>query len=260
MKKWIYRFLIELTNHQFSSKCIKKFAQSKISRPFISSYAKVYKINQHEMLQDLHTYSTLHELFTRKLKPNARKISVDHKAIISPVDGVIEDAGEITADKHIKVKGKIYSLQEMIGEEKKIDKYIGGQFIILYLSPKHYHRIHSPVTGKVARQYTLGEKSYPVNQFGLKYGKSPLAKNYRVITELIHENGSVLIVKVGAMFINSIVCTHLTEQWKKGDEIAYFSFGSTVVLLFEKGTFYLDEKIQIPTDIKVGEAIGYFDK
>lgn len=71
------------------------------------------------MLQDLHTYSTLHELFTRKLKPNARKISVDHKAIISPVDGVIEDAGKITADKHIRVKGKIYSLQEMIGEEKR---------------------------------------------------------------------------------------------------------------------------------------------
>ena len=47
---------------------------------------------------------------------------------------------------------------------------------------------------------------------------------------------------------------------EKGDEIAYFSFGSTVVLLFEKGTFYLDKNIQIPTDIKVGEAIGYFDK
>ncbi len=44
--------------------------------------------------------------------------------------------------------------------------------MILYLSPSHYHRIHSPVTGKVVEQWTLGTKSYPVNKYGLKYGKN----------------------------------------------------------------------------------------
>jgi phosphatidylserine decarboxylase len=39
--------------------------------------------------------------------------------------------------------------------------------------------------------------------------------------------------------------------------MAYFSFGSTVVLLFEKDAFELDPAIKVPMDIKVGERIGY---
>ncbi|MBL5768152.1 phosphatidylserine decarboxylase [Heyndrickxia sporothermodurans] len=257
MKKWIYRFLIELTNHQFLSKLLKSFTQSKISKPFIKSYAKLYELNQDEMMNELHTYSTLHDLFTRKLKLHAREITQDQNAVTSPVDGVIEDYGTITPSKEIIVKGKSYSIQEMIGDKTKIDKYIGGDFIILYLSPKHYHRIHSPVTGKLIKQYALGTKSYPVNRLGLKYGRSPLAKNYRVVSEVDHNKGSLLIVKVGAMFINSVECTALSDTWVKGEEIAYFSFGSTVVLLFEKNTFSLNKDIQTPKDVKMGELLGY---
>ncbi|QQZ10790.1 phosphatidylserine decarboxylase [Heyndrickxia vini] len=257
MKKWIYRSLIELTNHQFLSNLIKNFTQSKISKPFIKSYAKLYQLNQDEMMDELHTYSSLHDLFTRKLKLHAREIIKDTNAVTSPVDGVIEDFGAITANKEMIVKGKPYSIQEMIGEHTNIDKYIDGIFIILYLSPKHYHRIHSPVTGELIKQYALGTKSYPVNRLGLKYGRSPLAKNYRVVSEVEHNKGTVLVVKVGAMFINSVECTALSNTWVKGEEIAYFSFGSTVVLLFEKNTFSLNNEIQTPKDVKMGELLGY---
>ncbi|MGE8206166.1 phosphatidylserine decarboxylase [Heyndrickxia sp. NPDC080065] len=257
MKKWIYRFLIELTNHKLLSNVIKKFAQSKISKPFIGSYAKVYQINQNEMLQELHTYTTLHDLFTRKLKAGAREIAQDENAVISPVDGVIEECGEISIHKSIEVKGKSYSIKEMLGGEERIDKYLGGTFIILYLSPRHYHRIHSPVTGEVIERYSLGKRSYPVNRLGLKYGRSPLAKNYRVISEVKHGKGSLLVVKVGAMFINSIECTSPSNNWEKGEEVAYFSFGSTVVLLFEKDTFSLKKDIHIPAEVKMGDVLGF---
>lgn len=257
MKKWIYRFAIELTNHKFLSIVIKKFAQAKISKPFIKSYAKVYQINQDEMLQELHTFTTLHDLFTRKLKAEARKINEEEDTVISPVDGVIEEYGKISKHHDLRVKGKSYSLLEMVGDEKGIEKYIGGTFIILYLSPRHYHRIHSPVTGHVVNQFALGTKSYPVNRLGLKYGKSPLAKNYRVISELKHHKGSLYFVKVGAMFINSIESTTSTNHWNKGEEVAYFSFGSTVVLLFEKNSFVLKEGLKTPADVKMGEVLGF---
>jgi phosphatidylserine decarboxylase len=68
------------------------------------------------------------------------------------------------------------------------------------------------------------------------------------------------IVKVGAMFINSIEITHNGDQLEKGKEMAYFSFGSTVILLFEKGSFQIDSSISTPTEIKVGEKIGEFQK
>ncbi len=68
------------------------------------------------------------------------------------------------------------------------------------------------------------------------------------------------VVKVGAMFVNSIELTFKGENVKKGDEIGYFTFGSTVVLLFEKGTFQWNDMLKIPAHVKVGEVIGYLKK
>ncbi|MBP2241707.1 phosphatidylserine decarboxylase [Cytobacillus eiseniae] len=253
----IYRLMIELTNGRWTSGILKRFALSKKSRYFIPSFAKVYQINESEMEKSIGEYTSLHDFFTRKLKVGARISDESDQAIISPVDAVIEDIGRIEPGHTITVKEKNYSIKEMLGNDEKLEKYVGGQYIIFYLSPSHYHRIHSPLSGKVVDQWTLGSKSYPVNKLGLKYGKHPLSKNYRTITEVLHNGGGfVSIVKVGAMFVNSIEVIHEGEELVKGNEMAYFSFGSTVVLLFEKDRFQPSSSIKVPFDIKMGEKIG----
>ncbi|MGA9226249.1 MAG: phosphatidylserine decarboxylase, partial [Mesobacillus sp.] len=113
-----------------------------------------------------------------------------------------------------------------------------------------------PLSGAVTNQWTLGMKSYPVNKTGLRYGDFPLSKNYRKITEIRHKSGMTALVKVGAMFVNSIETTHNGEKLNKGEQMAYFTFGSTVVLLFEKNTFSLLPSIVTPYHIKYGERIG----
>lgn len=257
LRSYLYRFFIELTNGKWSSDLIMKFAHSKASSFIIPSFAKIYKINIDEMEKDLTSYPNLHEFFIRKLKKGTRNSSFGQTDVISPVDAIIEDIGIITVDKIIQVKGKVYSISEMLGNKEAVDKYKEGTFIIFYLSPSHYHRIHSPVSGHVIKQWTLGEKSYPVNKWGLKFGKETLAKNYRTITEVkTHDNQHIAIVKVGAMFINSIILSHQEEQLKKGEEMAYFSFGSTVILLFEKETFRSKDFLSTPYPVKIGEVIG----
>jgi phosphatidylserine decarboxylase len=208
------------------------------------------------MEKDLSEFPTLHDLFVRNLKKEARVIDKSKDAVVSPVDAVIEDVGSINETSEILVKGKNYSIEEMLSNNESITKYLNGTYMILYLSPSHYHRIHSPVNGTVTKQWTLGSKSYPVNKLGLKYGVRTLAKNYRVITEVITDYGHVAIVKVGAMFVNSIETTHKGSELEKGGEIAYFSFGSTVVLLFEKDIFQIGSSITTPKEIKVGERLG----
>lgn len=131
--------------------------------------------------------------------------------------------------------------------------------MVLYLSPSHYHRIHSPLTGTVLRRFTLGRKSYPVNQLGLKYGREPLSKNYRVVTELVSRDKNVAVVKVGAMFVNSIELVHERENVQKGEEMAYFTFGSTVVLLFEKGMVQVNTSLQKGQEIRLGECLARFE-
>jgi phosphatidylserine decarboxylase len=251
-----YRLLIELTNGRWTSGILRRFARSQVSRFMVPSFAKIYHLNQDEMEKGLLEYPTLHDLFVRTLKKDARKIDKSQNTVVSPVDAVIEDVGPIKETSDILVKGKTYSIEEMLGNQELLAKYLNGTYMILYLSPSHYHRIHSPVNGVVTKQWTLGSKSYPVNKLGLKYGVRTLAKNYRVITEVKTDYGHVGIVKVGAMFVNSIETTHKGSELEKGGEMAYFSFGSTVVLLFEKDIFQIDSNVQTPKDIKVGEKIG----
>ncbi|MBG9549498.1 phosphatidylserine decarboxylase [Cytobacillus firmus] len=255
MLKPVYRLLIELTNGRWTSGILQKFAQSSLSRRVIPSFSRIYNINESEMEKKLHEYPTLHEFFIRKLKEGVRVTDESPDSAVSPVDAVIEDIGDIREDRIITVKGKDYSISEMLGANKA-GKYAGGTYMIFYLSPSHYHRIHSPVTGKVADQWILGLKSFPVNKWGLKYGRETLSKNFRSITEVKHGDSAIAIVKVGAMFVNSIELTHEGDQLEKGKEMAYFTFGSTVILLFEKGKFQLEKSIKTPAHIKVGERIG----
>ncbi|HWJ77364.1 MAG TPA: phosphatidylserine decarboxylase [Niallia sp.] len=259
MKEAIYRLLIELTNGKWSSYLIKKFVQSNWSGHCIPPFSKFYNINIHEMEKDIKDYKSLHEFFIRKLKDNAREIESSFEKIISPVDAIIEDIGNVQKNRMITVKGKSYSILDMLGDEQVVNKYIDGHYMILYLSPSHYHRIHSPVFGEITKQWTLGSKSYPVNKYGLKWGKDTLSKNYRTVTEIqTKSNDYICMVKVGAMFINSIVISHREQQLVKGEEMAYFSFGSTVVLLFEKDKFKQRKFPSIPYQVKIGEVIGEF--
>ncbi|WP_010678207.1 phosphatidylserine decarboxylase [Bacillus timonensis] len=260
MQKWLYRFFIELTNHRITSAILKKFSQSRVSAILIPSYAKIYNINQAEMEKNLSEFKTLHDLFVRQLKSDSRKIDQTNHTVISPVDGVIEETGIITDSKEMIVKDKQYSMVEMLGDQESLSTYIGGTYIILYLSPSHYHRIHSPISGVITKQWELGRKSYPVNRLGLKYGRDPLSKNFRKITEIRVSDSKVAMVKVGAMFVNSIETTHTSDTVKKGEEIAYFSFGSTVILLFEKDSFTLSPEIGVSKNIKVGQVIGIMNE
>ncbi|WP_456273955.1 phosphatidylserine decarboxylase [Bacillus sp. AK031] len=256
MRKLFYQLCIELTNKTWSSVLLQKFVQSGLSAKFIPSYIKTYKINTEEIEKDYKAYPNLHSFFIRNLKEGMRKVEGDETEVISPVDGRLADSGTISDSLRMLVKGKEYSVEEMLGSKEKAKKYAGGQSLILYLSPADYHRIHSPVDAAVIGRWELGKHSYPVNEVGLKLGRSTLAKNYRSITEVSHQSGNMCLVKVGAMFVNSIKYSNEGKQWEKGEEIGYFSFGSTVILLFEQGQFSLNDKMEVPGSVKMGQVIG----
>jgi len=248
--------MIELTNGRMSSVFFIKFANSNFSRKVIPSFAKKFQIDLTETREPVESFQSLHDFFIRELQAGIHQIDDSANSVISPVDAMIEEVGEIYETAPIIVKGQEYQIAEMLGSEALAAKYLGGTYIVCYLSPKDYHRIHAPVSGTVTHTDVLGRKSYPVNKAGMKYGNRPLSKNYRQITEIKHDQTYVTMVKVGAMVVNTIVRTHEANELAKGDEVAYFSFGSTVVLLFEKDHFKLDDRIKSPYPIRMGERIG----
>ncbi|WP_078390909.1 phosphatidylserine decarboxylase [Shouchella patagoniensis] len=253
MKKKMFRVCIELTNHKWSSALLKRFAMSKISRPFNPLFVKTYQVNMDESARSLDSFDNLHTLFTRKLKVESRPIAPGDRTVVAPVDGQCSEHGILVEGQKFLVKGQSYLLHEMLQSKEEAKKFENGYYMVFYLSPAHYHRIHSPFNAICKSVKTAGNKSYPVNHLGLTYGKKPLSHNYRQITKLEMLSGICTMIEVGAMNINSIVRIKTDKKWLKGEETGYFSFGSTVVLLFEQGSFQPTLNVD---EVKMGEKIG----
>lgn len=257
MKKFVYQQLIELTNTKWTSASLQRFAQSSVSRYLIPSYRKTFQIDTTGTLKRASDFESLHDFFIRQYERTATvELPLAEETVISPVDAKVESMGELTPDGEFIVKGQAYSVSRLLARPDIAEDFYGGQYVVLYLSPADYHRIHAPVSGRVYEHYLSGGKSYPVNQLGLLYGKKPLSDNYRVISLLASSTKKIAVIKVGAMFVNSIEMTASTDAWQKGQEIGYFGFGSTVVLLFEKNAIQWRESCQVGRKVQVGEPLG----
>lgn len=254
IKSRLYQTLFELNATPFIAKRLRQFAESKASRSFIPSFAKTYQINLAEAEAPLETYPSLHAFFTRRLKDGARPIDPNANTVVSPCDGKLSVVSTITDDSRFEVKGQSYTLAEMLGSQQEARRYAGGTVCVLYLSPRDYHRVHVPLAGRMLSHYELGDRSAPVNELGLTETVRPLSRNYRRITRFESAAGRYEHIMVGALNVNTIEWTHDGEHVDKGAEVGYFSFGSTVILCFEKDRVVID-----PTTIgsvRLGEVIG----
>lgn len=257
MKTKVLRVLTELSSRKAIAQLTGKFAKSSLSKVFIPRFAKSYRINVEEAEKELADYATLNEFFTRRLKDGARPLDRAPHSLISPVDALITSMGTIEAGQIINVKGQDYTIAELLNESPRVVNYKHGFYYVLYLSPTDYHRIHAPVTGKIDEKEHIPGRVYPVNNFGLQHLTRVLSRNERLITYIQHEFGEVAVAKVGAMNVSSIQYTNKdAKTLQRGEELAYFEFGSTVVLLIETGTFTRHDHFQVGSRVKMGEALG----
>jgi phosphatidylserine decarboxylase len=255
--KPIFRLMTELSSRKWISQTTGRFAKSSASRRLIPRFAKTYGIRLEDAEKDIREYRSLNEFFTRKLKPGLRPIDQNPEVLVSPVDAVITGAGLIEDGSLLNVKGQDYTLEELLNRSPRTVNYENGYYFVLYLSPTDYHRIHSPVTGKVIEKEHIPGKVYPVNEFGLRHMKRVLSRNERLITYISHGNEEIAVVKVGALNVSSIQYVDpLPDQLERGGDLAYFEFGSTVVLLMETGTFEPRTDLTVGKQVKMGEALG----
>ncbi|RXZ81216.1 phosphatidylserine decarboxylase [Paenibacillaceae bacterium] len=257
MAKWLFRAMTELSSRKWISRITGKFAQSSLSRGFIPRFAKIYAIRVEEAEKSVQEYGSLNEFFTRRLKPGSRVVDPNPSALVSPVDALITGAGPVNAGTILNIKGQDYTIEEFLNGSPRMENYRAGYCLVLYLSPTDYHRIHVPVSGRVVEREHIAGKVYPVNNFGLQHMKRVLSRNERLITYIKHGMGEVAVIKVGAMNVSSI--RYVEPKHKevvKGDELAYFEFGSTVVLLTENDTFKLRSDLMPGKKVRMGEMLG----
>lgn len=258
------RILTELSSRKWISQLTGRFAKSRLSKGFIPRFARMYNINLDEAEKGIGEYRTLNEFFTRRLKQDARKIDEQEHTVVSPVDALITGMGKIEQGGPFTVKGQEYTLAELLDCKDKAKNYANGHFVVLYLSPTDYHRIHVPIAGEIAEHKHCPGKVYPVNDFGLRNMKRVLSRNERVISYITHDELEVAVIKVGALNVASIQMSDtfkngiVKAKVKKGDELAYFEFGSTVVLLINQPDFQFRADLNEGSRVRVGEVLGEF--
>ncbi|ARF16322.1 archaetidylserine decarboxylase [Sporosarcina ureae] len=255
MKKHIFTSFVELTGSPVSSALLKQLTTSRISKPLIKPFASFYHIQVDEAEYPIEHYKSLNDFFTRSLQPGKRKMDRSQKVLISPVDGVLSDSGSIDTQQQFSVKDKIYSLTSLLGDAEKAARYTNGYYYLFYLSPRHYHHFHYPISGTLVNRYALGSTSYPVNDLGIRMRSDVFSSNHRVISELSTDFGRIAIVKVGALNVNSVRIANSETTCVKGQDFGHFAFGSTVILFIEQNDAFTPEEMPF-TEIQVGDRIG----
>jgi phosphatidylserine decarboxylase len=209
-------------------------------------YARAYGVNLAEAEPTALPYRSFDDFFTRKLRPGARVIA--DAPIICPSDGKLVSVGNVSNNSEIIVKGRPYDVAELCGSLAAGERYKHGEFCVVYLHPRDYHRVHSPVAGSIHLVRSLPGDLFPVNSIGERHVPKLFVRNQRVAISIQSpELGEVTVILVGATIVGRISTTVLGGDTSplgehrlsppvpvaQGDEVGVFHLGSTVVLLFE---------------------------
>lgn len=258
------------------ARCEQPWIKNRLIKNFIRDYQVDMSLAVKENPND---YKHFNEFFTRILKPEKRPIAPGARAIISPVDGLVSQLGDIREGQLIQAKKVNYNLQALLGGSSELAvQFQQGKFATFYLSPKDYHRVHSPCEGRLCEMIYVPGRLFSVNPQTTEHLPQLFVRNERVITLFKTPAGPMAVILVGAMLVASIsmawegVITPAGAQkirhWyytdnvvslSKGDELGYFQLGSTVIILFSAHRIQWNEAIKSNKKVQFGECIGQME-
>jgi phosphatidylserine decarboxylase len=230
---------------------------SPVGEAVVKTYCRAYGVDLDECRKASHgAFESFDAFFTRELKDDARPMPLDPNVVVCPADGRVDSMGPVDG-RSFRVKGRPYRVDELIGDADEARRYEGGAGCVVYLSPRDYHRVHSPVAGTMKVVRSMPGDYYPVNAIGVRHVDNLFGRNRRVAIGIDTERfGRVTIVMVAAMVVGRITVTgidardvpfgvhHLSRPVARGEEIGIFRLGSTAVVFFEPGaiaSFSVDE-------------------
>lgn len=222
---------------------------------------------------DIASYKTFNDFFTRALKPGARVMA--RADYVCPVDGAISQFGAIDAGQIFQAKGHNYSALAAVGGDADLaDKFKGGHFATIYLSPRDYHRIHMPCAATLKKMIYVPGELFSVNPATARGVPGLFARNERVVCEFDTALGPLAMILVGATIVGSMATvwhgivnpprTAHVREWiypdgptlDVGAEMGRFMLGSTVVMLFPAGTLAFNESWAPGGTVRLGEKMA----
>jgi phosphatidylserine decarboxylase len=216
-------------------------------------------------------FKSLHDCFTRELKPGLRTPDPDPQIVVSPCDAIIGAFGAIADTELFQVKGAPYSLLDLIGDPALVEAHRNGRFITLRLTSSMYHRFHAPCDCRIEQVDFISGDTWNVNPIALKRIEKLFCKNERAVIRTHLATGEALtLVPVAAILVASIRL-HFIDRLlnadtvgpvsfpcdvavRKGEELGWFEHGSTIIVLAPE-TFEFCDNVVESARIRAGEPL-----
>ncbi|WP_429024043.1 archaetidylserine decarboxylase [Bradyrhizobium sp. I1.14.4] len=216
-------------------------------------------------------FRSLHDCFTRELKPGLRPAAADPAIIASPSDAIVGAHGRIEDGQLFQVKGAPYSLLDLVGDPALVEQHRNGRFVTLRLTSSMYHRFHAPYDLTIDNVTFIHGDVWNVNPIALKRIERLFCKNERAVLRAKLSTGEALtLVPVAAILVASLRLHFLDitlnaqsggpvdfpcdAHVKKGDELGWFEHGSTIIVL-APDNFEFSDNVAEGTRIKCGEPL-----
>lgn len=263
--------VLSVVPKHFASRVMGGIARTRLgaalNRFVIRRYCAQYGVNMDEFVGTIDDYATLGDFFIRPLKPGLRPVDVASEALVSPVDARVYAVGSLVGHRTPEGVEADFDARELTGSEL----YEDGDFAVLYLSPKDYHRIHYPREGRVVGYRYKPGSLWPVFPASVRKIRGLFAKNERLVVRLECQGlGELAVILVGAFGVGRMTasfCDLVTNTGgqaedrsldgvvaERGSELGRFHMGSTVILVAPKGT--LAWQIAPDDVVRVGRRIA----
>lgn len=268
--------LYPLPHHLISRVILHLTRRRSGHRPFIRWFIRQFDVDMQDAIYpDADSYPSFNAFFTRALKPGARPLDAHTDQWLCPSDGTVSALGRITAGRLFQAKGHDYSLHALLGGDDALaGRFSHGSFITIYLSPRDYHRIHLPATGRLQQEIHVPGRLFSVAAHTVRTIPGLFARNERVIAVFETGFGPLAVILVGAINVAAIetVWSGLVTppqrrtvgrksfedqpiDLNRGDEIGRFNMGSTVIMLTGRPTRW-EASLATGTTVRMGQALG----
>ncbi len=216
-------------------------------------------------------FDSLHDCFTRALRPGARPLDLRSGVMVSPCDAIVGACGTVAAGSVLQAKGFPYRLQDLLGSAAQAARFEGGRYVTLRLTSSMYHRFHAPCDARIEHVTYISGDTWNVNPIALRRVRQLFCRNERAVIRLRLPDGSAMaLVAVAAVLVASIrlhwldVLLHL--RWPgpnempcdapvtRGQELGWFEHGSTIIV-FVPPRWRLADPVAEGCTLRMGQAL-----
>lgn len=242
----------------------------------VRAFCALYGVDLSEAQEGLDSYRSFNQFFTRALRPDARPVAPEAGIVVSPADGAISQLGELDQGRLLQAKGRHFPLTALLAGARDLSERLeGGRFLIVYLSPRDYHRVHAPFDCAVHSVSYVPGQLFSVNDRTSQVIDGLYARNERLILGCDSEWGPCAIVMVGAMLVSAMelrCCdvpamaarTGVTSErlspavhYARGEEIGRFNMGSTVILALPPSAPAWLPTLANGSPVRMGESLSW---